>query len=320
MGNESDSVGNEVELYRRLRPRRWKDLIGQEAVVKALAEKVVSGTVPHAILLVGPSGTGKTTVARILKAKMGCSDHDFAEINCAADGSIDTVRDIRSRMNLAPVAGACRMWLLDEFQSLSRAGFAQQAMLKMLEDTPSHVYFLLAATDDSKIIPTIKTRTTIYKFAALPVRKIRELLTSVCGKESATLGSIGSGVLDKIAEIAEGSARKALVVLHQISGLGTDAERMEAVEKADVAKQAIDLARCLMKPGTKWKDAAAILAACDEDPEAVRRLVLGYARSVLLKNSQPKAYAVICAFEGNFFDSGAAGLARACWEVLSDSR
>ena len=112
------------------------------------------GTNP--ILFTGPSGTSKTTLARIYKNHIGCSDMDFVELNAANFKGIDTVRDIIRDMNLSPMKGPVRMWLIDECHKMTND--AQNAFLKSLEDVPSHVRFCLATTDSSKLLKTLVSR------------------------------------------------------------------------------------------------------------------------------------------------------------------
>lgn len=303
------------ELYKTHRPKSFKQMVGQKEIIEILKEMVMSNKVPHALLLSGPSGCGKTTVARILKNKLNCSQQDFLEINCADFRGIDTVRDIRVRMMQAPIKGDCRIWLIDEAHKLS--GDAQNAFLKMMEDTPRHIYFILCTTDPNKLLKTIRTRCTELSLKLIPTGEMRVLLQRVSNDEQK---KVGEEVIDKIIEVAEGSARKALVLLDQVLHLKTDEERVEAVLSSSTTKQAIDLARALINPGSKWPDVASILSKIEEEPEQIRYLVLGYASSVLLKGGkgpiQSRAYCLINAFRDNFYDSKKAGLIAACYEII----
>src|SRR5690606_3369465 len=110
------------------------------------------GDIPHAMLFTGPSGCGKTTLARILRVKLRCSDNDFQEINAADFRGIDSIRSMRQQVGAAPLGGDSRIWLIDEAHSMTAD--AQNAFLKLLEDTPRHVYFFLATTDPQKLKKT----------------------------------------------------------------------------------------------------------------------------------------------------------------------
>lgn len=309
-----------MELYKKYRPKTLADVVGQDGAVKVLRQFIKSGTTPHSLLLTGPSGCGKTTLARILKSELNCSDVDFCEINAADSRGIDTVRDIRNNMGLAPMLGDCRMYLLDECHQLSRksGGDAQTALLKMLEDTPSHVYFLLCTTDPHDLLKTIRTRCTEIKLGLLPAKQMTQLLVKVIQAECEPKSYPPDEVIDKIVEVSAGSAREALVILHQIIGLKNADDQMEAIHKAESTAAAIDLARVLMNTKSTWPDVTKILKSLDEEPETIRRIVLGYANSVLLGGGRmaQRAYLIISAMEDNYYSGGKASLTADCWEII----
>lgn len=303
-----------TELYRRHRPVSFKQVIGQPDAVKILNEMVKNSRIPHAILFTGGSGCGKTTLARILRVKLDCGESDFMEINAADFRGIDMVREIRNRMNLSPIGGTTRIYLIDEAHQLSSQ--AQNALLKMLEDTPKHVYFFMATTDPLKLLSTIRTRCTEVKLKELSPAAMKELLLSVADKEGIELGE---EVLDRLIEHAEGSARKALVILNQVMGLPDEDARMNAIENSDHKSKGIELARALLNPGTKWAEVALLLKGLEEEPESIRYLVLGYASNVMLGGGKmaPRAFKIADIFQHNFYDSKRAGLVLACWAVVN---
>lgn len=311
------SNGQPHELYRKYRPRSLKEMRGQQEAVRVLSDFLEREEVPHALLFTGPSGCGKTTAARILKESLECSDTDFCEINAADSRGIDTVREIRQSMGLAPLGGKCRIWLLDEAHQLTKrsGGDAQTALLKLLEDPPSHAYFMLCTTAPDELLKTIRTRCTEVRMQSLDHADMLELLVEVSGK--AKIGHTDA-VLERIIEVADGSARKALVLLDQIASVEDEQEALDIVLKSDTKKQAVDLARCLINPGAKWEQASAILRDMEDEPETVRRLILGYASSVALKGGKLTAHAidVLDAFRDNTFDCGKAGLVLAAYRAL----
>jgi len=273
-----------------------------------------SGKFPHTILFTGPSGCGKTTIARILRKKVKCDDFDFIEMNASESRGIDTVRDIKSNVGKSPMGGKSRVFLIDECHQLTPD--AQNALLKVLEDTPDHVYFFLATTDPQKLKTTVRTRCHEVVCKPIPVKLLLELMAAVCSKEEK---EIDDKVLTKIADVADGSARKALVILNGVIGLPTIEEQLAAIESGDTQGQAIELARALIR-GAKWGEVSKIVKSIEtEEPEGVRHLVLAYCRSVLLNKGDGRAAAIMACFQYNFFDTKKAGLALAAWDACNAS-
>lgn len=303
------------EIYKRYRPLRWSDVKGQPEACKFLEAKVKAGTVPHAILLTGPSGTGKTTLARILRTELKCGEADFTEINAADFRGIDMVREIRTRMGLAPMFGKCRIWLIDEAHALSKD--AQSALLKMLEDTPKHVYFMLATTDPGKLLKTITNRCTEVGCKALKSGTMTELIKDVASKEKVKLSK---DVIERLVEVADGSARKALVITDHILALDDEDEQLNTIADSDSKRQAIELCRALLNPRCAWADVVPILKGTEgEDVESLRHMVLGYATACMgsgNKGIHARSYLILTAFRDNFFDSKRSGLYAACYEVI----
>jgi DNA polymerase III gamma/tau subunit len=303
------------ELYKIYRPKKLKDVIGQESAVSSLSKMIEKDTIPHAILLTGPSGCGKTTLARILSKKVDCGKMDLIENNCADFKGIDTIREIRSAMVSSPISGKSRVWIIDECHKLTND--AQNAFLKLLEDTPSHVYFILCTTEPNRLIKTIRTRCTEISVKSLSDKEIEKLISSVCKKEKIKLSE---EVIDKIVDVSEGSARKALVVLHQIRDIKSKEGQLNAISSSISENQGITIARLLFNTKTKWKEIADVLKTIENnDAESIRWLILGYAKSVLLNggNLSARAYQVIRVFQDNWYDCKSAGLISGCYEIIS---
>jgi len=301
-----------TELYKKHRPKTLKEVVGQPSVVKMLEAKIKSKSVPHTLLFTGPSGCGKTTLARILRRALRCGKADFVELNCADMRGIDMVRSIRQRVSQAPISGDCRIWLIDECHKMTSD--AANAFLKLLEDTPKHVYFMLATTDPQKVLKTIKTRATEVKVNTLRNSSLKKLIADVVKKEGI---SVTEEVVDKIIDCSEGSARKALVLLNQIIGLDDEDDQLENIQRPATERAAFDIARALGNFRTKWADMITILKEIkDEDPESIRWMVMAYGTSMMLGKAHARGYLIVEAFRDPFYDSKRAGLVAACYEVI----
>lgn len=304
------------ELARKYRPRDFDEVVGQDVVIKSLERFFESNSLPHCLLLSGESGCGKTTIARIVANKLGCRDSDFVELNCAGESrGIDTVRLIAEEMVMMPIGGKVRVYLLDECHKLTQD--AQSAFLKHLEDTPKHVYFILATTDPSKLVSTIITRATHFQLKPLKSKEMRSLLARISNKEGFELVD---EVSDKIIEVSKGSPRRALVLLNQILNVPDVEDQLDIIQRGEDSSEVINLARLLFKDSVAWKEVASVLKKLDADPEVIRRVVLGYANSVLLSGGPKaeKAAEVIFNFRQSVFGVGMPGITLACWDTLKE--
>ncbi len=304
------------ELYKKYRPKDLKDIIGQESAVKQLTKLLKNDDLPHSLLFTGPSGVGKTTFVRILRRLLHCSKYDFSENNVR---KIEEVRDIAARMNKAPIAGKVRIFYLDEAHMMT--GDAMDEILKMLEDTPNHVYFMLATTNPQKLKNTIRTRCTEIVLKSLSAKNLEQLINSILAKEESPIPTKGE-VVDKIIECSDGSARKALVLLQQIIKLDNEKDMLEAVQRSTNEAASIDIARALINPRTNWYAMAKVLKENDDkDAEQLRWMILGYTKNVLISGGKlsGRAWTIIEVFKNNFYDSKYAGLTAACYTIINGS-
>lgn len=304
-----------MELYKAHRPKKLEDLVGQDAAVKMLNKYIETSKIPHAILLTGPSGCGKTTIARILRRSLECSKQDFNELNGADTRGIDTIRDIRSRMSKAPINGKCRVWLIDECAKLSND--AQTSLLKMLEDTPEHVYFMLATTDPQKLLKTIKTRCTEIPVKPITTAGLEKLLKDVCKKENK---KIPDEVIEKITDCSNNSARMALVLLDKVIDLDKEEDMLNLIQTQSVEVQTFALVKAMLyNPRPNWSEIVTILKAVEgEDVEGIRYLILACCKTAMLNggNLTERAYKLFQCFKNNFYDTKYYGLVTACWEFI----
>lgn len=205
-------------LYRTYRSRSLGEVIGQEHITTVLARALAAGRISHAYLLTGPRGTGKTSVARILAHEINglpYSDEphlDIIEIDAASNRRIDDIRDLREKVHIAPVSAKYKVYIVDEVHMLTGESF--NALLKTLEEPPSHVVFILATTEAHKLPATIISRTQRFAFRPVALPKVVDHLRSIATKEKI---KITDDALQLIAEHGEGSFRDSISLLDQLS-------------------------------------------------------------------------------------------------------
>jgi len=306
-----------TELALKYRPTRLDEVIGQDQAVTLLRRKLAGKTLPHSVLLHGPTGTGKSTIARIIASELGCTDLNLTEINCADFRGIDTIREIRDQVRLAPMGGKVRIWILDEVVQLPKA--TQQAFLTLLEEPPDHVHFILCTSDLSGILPTFLGRCLQIHLQSLGEAEVLEMIERVLAGESRT---ISEKVGDAIIARTDGNARKALYILEAI--LSAEPEKQLAMVGAvSLDQDSFPKSLCqLIFKKVKWKDLVPVLLPVqDRDVEGLRRQTLAYACKLLLGHSNlcPLAYLVIQTFGENWTDSGKAGLVAACYRLHQET-
>ena len=303
-----------MSLYLKYRPKSFDEIHGNRITIDTLKPVLKDkDNLPHAWLFTGEKGTGKTSMVHILKKELNCHDLDFTEINAGVDGGIDVIRKIKTNMKYKPASGSVRIFFIEEAHRLTSQ--AQEALLGSTEFTPSHVHFILCTTEPEVFKESFKSRFSTYKMQKLPARRMRRLLKQVIEKEN---GEVTDEAINIICESADGSSREALVLLQQVIGL--ELKDQEKIIKQEIkSKKGIkDLIDCFIKE-YDWKKTANVLKGIDDDPEKVRRSIMGYFSKVLLNskgNKAKKAALVIDCFSESFRYNGKAGLIAACYEVV----
>ena len=199
-------------LYRKYRPSKIDDLIGQDDAVKLIKQQIIKNNLSHAYLFSGPRGVGKTSLARIIAIELGCDPtFDISEIDAASHNKVDDIRELNENINfIASSPGKKRVIILDEVHMLSNA--ASNAFLKTLEEPPEHVIFILATTEPERVLETIKSRTTHIVFKKIDNKEITTTLSTIAKKENITLQN---DVLELISNNSDGSLRDAINLFEQ---------------------------------------------------------------------------------------------------------
>ncbi|MFH0846240.1 MAG: DNA polymerase III subunit gamma/tau [Patescibacteria group bacterium] len=208
---------NNLVLYRKYRPSKFSEVLGQEHITETLTKAIALGNLSHAYLFSGTRGTGKTTVARLLAQEIKCSLNDLNEIDAASNRGIDDIRELRERVNVMPFESPYKVYIIDEVHMLTKEAF--NALLKTLEEPPRHVVFVLATTEIQKIPDTILSRCQTFVFKKPSVDILKKAVLDICKKEKV---SLEKGAEDLIALMGDGSFRDTLGILQKVISISQD--------------------------------------------------------------------------------------------------
>ncbi|MBN1181516.1 MAG: AAA family ATPase [Bacteroidales bacterium] len=302
-----------MSLYLKYRPKDFNEIKGNQDAIKALDTMLSGKDIPHAFLLHGQTGCGKTSTARIIADKLECKGKDLVEVDSGQFRGIDTIRDIRSNSQYLPIEGKCRVWIIDEVHRLTSD--AQSGLLKILEDAPKHVYFILCTTDPQKLLPTIKGRCIQIQMNPLSERQMFALLSSIVKSENQTLAS---DIYDQIVQDSLGLPRNAINILEQVLSVPEDRRLIIAKQTAEHQSQIIELCRALIG-NASWSKVKSILTGLKEqEAETIRRAVLGYCQAVLLNKENDMAALIIEKFWEPTYNIGFPGIVYACYSIIKN--
>lgn len=271
-----------MSLHLKYRPNIFDEVIGHSEIIKSIKSLFSEKDSPHAFLLSGYSGCGKTTLARIMANFLNA---EVTEINIANTGGIDFVREMDEKSRYSPLMGENKVFILDEVQQLTKEG--QNALLKLLEDSPKYAYFFLCTTDPNKLLLAIRNRCTSYTLKPLSDNEIKQLIQKVADAEHIDLSD---DILDLLIYKSNGVPRSALVFLNQVKDIKNfDAATKLLADEITEEEDVINLCRLLIKnPNAKWAEIVGLFNKITLDPEQIRIVMAGYLAGCLKKQASPK--------------------------------
>lgn len=249
-------------LYRKYRPKNFNEIAGQQVIVKTLKNAILNDRLSHAYLFTGPRGTGKTSIAKIVAKTINCeclndfipcdkcrsciefnskNDVDIIEIDAASNNGVDEIREIRNKIDLVPSFSKFKVYIIDEVHMLTQGAF--NALLKTLEEPPSHIIFILATTEPHKIPNTILSRCQRFDFKYISNEDIVSRLHYISEQENI---NISSEVLMEIARLSDGGLRDSISLLDQVISYSCDSISIEDVHEVngtvsnELLKQLVD--------------------------------------------------------------------------------
>lgn len=306
-------MGNLV-LYRKYRPQKFCDVVGQEHVVQTLSNAISTGMISHAYLFAGPRGSGKTTIARLLAKALNCQNRkegsmepcnkcascleimenrslDIIEIDAASHRGIDEIRELRDGIKFAPAKEKYKVFILDEAHQLTKE--AVNALLKILEEPPAHAVFIMATTEIHKMLPTIISRCQRFDFRKLTLAEIIKRLQFIAKEEKA---KIDKSALELIALSSGGAARDAEGLLDQAITFSGTADNEKAMT-ADEIKNLLGMADTnLISQFVNFladKKADSAIKFLNEtfergyDPQEFNKALINYLRQAILVKINP---------------------------------
>lgn len=235
---------SKLALYRKYRPSSFSEVIGQKQVTGVLELAIKQGNLVHAYLFAGPRGTGKTSVARIFARAIGTSDNDLIEIDAASNRGIDEIRALREAVRTLPFESRYKVYIIDEVHMLTKDAF--NALLKTLEEPPAHVIFILATTEQHKVIETIISRCQTYVFKKPTIEILKKVAKDIAQQEGFI---IPDDVADLLAFMGDGSFRDTIGILQKIIDSSADQkislEEVQTITGAPPLKLVYDLVEAI---------------------------------------------------------------------------
>lgn len=291
------------------RPETWEDFVGNEESVNSLRRSLMKDDRPHVYMITGPSGVGKTTLARIAAKEIGAIGFGLIEKNISDETGVDGARGIIRDAETTPFEGPVKAYILDEIDKASDSW--QSAMKKPLEDVPGQTYYFLCTEFPKKIKSAIMTRSVHIDLRPLSDEDMLYLLNKLRRKYHQEMSR---AVLQMIVEKSMGSAREAVVTLEQLFGVEDEEEARKIIATNGADPETRDLCSALLKKQS-WKEISTLLKSIKQEPESIRYAVLGYMNAVLLNSGKERAFDLIEIFRDSVMYSGKAGITSMCYEA-----
>lgn len=271
---------NTEPLHLKYRPRKLRDVLGQDPVVKSLEAILKAKARPQVFLFTGPAGTGKTTLARILAAEFGVTGPGIVEIDAASNSGIDDMRKVTEGLRYTGFGDSPnKAIILNECQGLSKA--AWDSLLTTTEEPPPHAFFMFTSTHPAKIPKAMVTRAQSFHLKALRYDDVMDVLEEVCEAEKF---DTAGWVLKMVAEACDGSMRAALTMLSKVHAMDDEADVADLLERPLDDAEVIELCRALVDRKLSWGSLVDALKDMGDSvqPESVRIIACNYLAACLV--------------------------------------
>lgn len=266
-------------LHLKYRPKEFKDVVGQDEVVRSIQKVLSDKQRPHSFLFVGDSGCGKTTLARIVTSKLNIDPSNIIEVDAATNNGIDVMRDLISPLRYHGFGDTPnKAIILDEAHALSKQAWT--SLLKTVEEPPAHVFFFFCTTEAGKVPENIATRCLKYSLRPVKFDDLMDLMEKICEEENY---DTSEKILSLVARSCNGSPRLALVMLAMVHDCEDEEEAARLLETPIDNKEVIDLCRELVKGDLTWSRLTATLKSLGDMPaESIRIVIVNYLNSCLM--------------------------------------
>ena len=306
-----------MTLITKYRPASLQEFIGNRAAVHTLEKALTSQSPPRSFMFSGQAGSGKTTLARILKQHFNCANMDSYELNASSDRGIDNIRAVITNSQYKTISGGYSVYFFDEAHQLTKD--AQEALLKVVEEPPPKTVFIFCTSEPQALKESLKRRTLYIHLQPLSKEESITLIKNILNAEGISLKNFTKEIIDTLIEVSNASPGKIIANMEKIIYLRDVAQMKDVLLNvaAPEEEEFINICRILVdekrSESQRWKDIQHILKGLQFDAEVGRKIVMSYLSKVLLNTSNPRIAWVMLRFKDNFFASGVPGFILACY-------